>query len=270
MGKRKNQKPDAATDTPETAESAKPAPKTPKQVLIEWVKTIVIALAVWFVLQSMLIKSFRINSGSMENTLLPGEMLFVNRAVFGSQVPLIGYRFPSFREPRHDDLVVFYSPVPVDFAARLGIEPKVDIVKRLIGVPGDTLAMRNDSLFRNGAYVPEPYAQHRDPLSRIPPQVLGSVLDWQRPQLLDTDSTYVPSLRTWGPLVLPDGGYFVMGDNRDESVDSRFWGFLPRANIKGPVLVIYFSYDPSSWRPLPFLTAIRWRRLFSHPGGPPG
>ncbi len=243
-----------------------PRTRPPKRALVEWVKSIAIALLIWFVIQSMLVKSFRINSGSMENTLLPGEMLFVNRAVFGSRVPLIGFRFPAFRQPRHDDLVVFYSPVRVAFAAELGIEPKVDVVKRLIGVPGDTLAMRDDSLFRNGRYVPEPYAQHRDPQSAIPSHVLGTVLQWQRPHLIGTDSAYVPGLRDWGPLVLPARSYFVMGDNRDESVDSRFWGFLPRESIKGPVLFIYFSYDPSSWHPLPFLTAIRWGRLLRHPG----
>jgi signal peptidase I len=262
MGTRKQRKADSGA-SPEAGQA--PVPRTPQQTLVEWTKTIVIALVIWFVLQSMLVKSFRINSGSMENTLLPGEMLFVNRAIFGSQVPLIGFRFPAFREPRHDDLVVFYSPVPVGFAAQLGIEPKVDVVKRLIGVPGDTLAMRSDSLFRNGSYVPEPYAQHRDPLAAIPGHALGTVLEWQRPHLVAPDSGYVPSLRTWGPLVLPAGSYFVMGDNRDESVDSRFWGFLPRGNIKGPVLFIYFSYDPGSWRPLPFLTAIRWGRLLRHP-----
>jgi signal peptidase I len=243
-----------------------PKPHAPKRVLVEWVKSIAIALLIWFVIQSMLVKSFRINSGSMENTLLPGEMLFVNRAVFGSRVPLVGFRFPAFREPRHDDLVVFYSPVPVAFAAELGIEPKVDVVKRLIGVPGDTLAMRGDSLFRNGRYLPEPYARHTDPQSALPSHVLGTVLQWQRPHLIGADSAYVPGLRDWGPLVLPAGSYFVMGDNRDESVDSRYWGFLPRENIKGPVLFIYFSYDPSSWHPLPFLTAIRWGRLLHRPG----
>jgi len=263
MGNRKQRNANGEAAPPAAVEQR--APRTPKQSLVEWVKTIAIALVIWFVLQSMLVKSFRINSGSMENTLRPGEMLFVNRAIFGSQVPLIRYRFPAFREPRHDDLVVFYSPVSEAFAAELGIEPKVDVVKRLIGVPGDTLAMRGDSLFRNSRYVPEPYAQHRDPLSAIPSHVLGTVLAWQRPHLVDPDSAYIPSLRTWGPLVLPPGSYFVMGDNRDESVDSRFWGFLPRANIKGPVLFIYFSYDPSSWRPLPFLTAIRWNRLLRHP-----
>jgi len=263
MGTRRQRKVDDGAAPAEAGQ--RPPPRTPKQTLVEWVKTIAVALVIWFVLQSMLVKSFRINSGSMENTLLPGEMLFVNRAIFGSQVPLVGYRFPAFREPRHDDLVVFYSPVSLAFAAELGIEPKVDVVKRLIGVPGDTLAMRGDSLFRNGRYVPEPYAQHRDPLAAIPSHVLGTVLEWQRPHLLGADSAYVPQLRTWGPLVLPPESYFVMGDNRDESVDSRFWGFLPRANIKGPVLFIYFSYDPSSWRPLPFLTAIRWSRLLRHP-----
>ena len=264
MSRRSQRKPKDQRDPQEVAAPTQPRPA--KRVLVEWVKSIAIALLIWFVIQSMLVKSFRINSGSMENTLLPGEMLFVNRAVFGSRVPLVGFRFPAFREPRHDDLVVFYSPVPVAFAAELGIEPKVDVVKRLIGVPGDTLAMRGDSLFRNGRYLPEPYARHTDPLSALPSYVLGTILRWQRPHLIGADSAYVPGLRDWGPLVLPPGSYFVMGDNRDESVDSRYWGFLPRENIKGPVLFIYFSYDPSSWHPLPFLTAIRWGRLLHKPG----
>jgi signal peptidase I len=234
--------------------------------VLEWAKTIAIALVIWFVLQSMLVKSFRINSGSMENTLLPGEMLFVNRAIFGAQVPLIGLRLPAFREPRHDDLVVFRSPVPQAFAAQLGIEANVDVVKRLIGVPGDTLEMRSDSLFRNGRYLAEPYARHTAPGSALPGDVLGRVLRWQRPHLIGADSAYVPGLSDWGPLLLPATSYFVMGDNRDESVDSRFWGFLPRDRIKGPVLFIYFSYDPASWHPLPFLTAIRWGRILRRPG----
>jgi signal peptidase I len=236
-------------------------PRTPKQVMIEWVKTIVTVVVIWYVLQAMVVKSFRINSGSMENTLLPGEWLFINRMVYGPRVPLFGLRLPAFREPRHDDLVVFHSPVPVPFAMRLGIEPNVDVVKRLVGVPGDTLEVRGDSLFRNGAYVPEPYAQYSSPGHDLPPAALGEILAWQRPLLARPDSGYVPHLGNWGPLVLPPGGYFVMGDNRDESVDSRFWGVLPEENLKGPVALIYFSYDPDHWRPLPFFTAIRWGRL---------
>jgi signal peptidase I len=233
---------------------------------MEWVKSLAIAVAIWLVLQAMVVKSFRITSGSMENTLLPGDWLFINRALYGARVPLVGFRLPAFRAPRHDDLVVFRSPVSDAFAAELGIEAHVDVVKRLIGVPGDTLEMRSDSLFRNGRYVTEPYAQHLEPQTDLPPMVLGDVLAWQRPQLARADSTYVPGLRTWGPLVLPERSYFVMGDNRDESVDSRYWGFLPRENLMGAVLFTYFSYDPSSWHPLPFLTAIRWGRILRRPG----
>jgi signal peptidase I len=241
-------------------------PRTPKQVAIEWVKTIVTVVAIWYVLQAMVVKSFRINSGSMERTLLPGEWLFINRMAYGPRVPLLGLHLPAFRDPRPDDLVVFRSPVPVPFAMRLGIEPNVDVVKRLIGVPGDTLAMRGDSLFRNGGYVMEAYARHTDPTRDLPPSALRDILSWQRPLLGEPDSAYVPHLRDWGPLVLPPDGYFVMGDNRDESVDSRFWGILPAEYLKGPVLLIYFSYDPESWRPLPFLAAIRWGRLLRRPG----
>lgn len=255
------------TKEPAAASAGKGAhpPRTPKQVAIEWVKTIVTVVAIWYVLQAMVVKSFRINSGSMEHTLLPGEWLFINRMVYGPQVPLLGLRLPAFRAPRPDDLVVFRSPVPVPFAMRLGIEPNVDVVKRLIGVPGDTLEMRGDSLFRNGGYVEEAYARHTDPTRDLPPMALGEILAWQRPLLVGSDSAYVPRLRHWGPLVLPAGGYFVMGDNREESVDSRFWGILPAENLKGPVSLIYFSYDPDSWRPLPFFTAIRWRRLLHRP-----
>jgi signal peptidase I len=247
---------------PAESETARPA----KHALLEWIKTIAVALALWFVLQSMLVKSFRITSGSMEATLLPGDMVFINRALYGAEVPLLGFRFPAFRAPRHDDLVVFRSPVTDAFAAELGIEAHVDVVKRLIGVPGDTLAMRGDSLFRNGRYVAEPYTQHTNPEAAVPRSVLRDVLDWQRPTLIAGDSAYVPGLRNWGPLVVPPQDYFVMGDNRDESVDSRFWGFLPRENLMGATLFTYFSYDPSSWRPLPFVTAIRWGRILRRPG----
>jgi signal peptidase I len=142
----------------------------------------------------------------------------------------------------------------------------VDVVKRLIGIPGDTLEMRGDSLFRNGRYVAEPYVRHTNPQSALPSPVVGTVLRWQRPHLIGADSAYTPGLRNWGPLVLPPRSYFVMGDNRDESVDSRFWGFLPRDNIKGATAFIYFAYDPSSWRPLPLVTAIRWGRILRRPG----
>lgn len=231
-------------------------PRTPSQHLWEWVKSLAIALAVWFVLQAMLVKAFRIPSGSMEDTILIGDFLFVNRAVYGAEIPFTGKRLPSIREPRRDEIAVFDSP----------IEPGLDVVKRLIGEPGDTLEMRSDSLFRNGEYLHEPYAEHRRPESAMSMMDRHQSSAWQVQDFAGVPSPdYLPSLRTWGPIVVPAGNYFVMGDNRDDSLDSRYWGFLPRDNIKGRTMFVYFSYDKQSWRPLPFLTAIRWSRFFRRP-----
>lgn len=236
-----------------------------QQVAREWIRTIAVAVALWFVIQAMIAKSFYISSGSMEGTLLPGDAVFVNRALYGARVPLTALQLPAIRDPRAGDIVVFRSPVSRPFAAKLGIEPDVDVVKRIIGVPGDTLEMRRDSVFRNGRHLPEPYARGGDPQPPFPPSVLEDILRWQRPHPIGVASDYVPSPHDWGPLVVPADGYFVMGDNRGQSVDSRYWGFLPRENIRGAMLIIYFSYNPASWRPLPFLTAIRWWRLLLRP-----
>lgn len=228
-----------------------------REVLVGWLKSIAIALAIWFVLQAMVIKSFRVDSGSMEPTILPGDWFFINRVVFGSPVPLIGVRTPKLGDPRAGELVVLK-----------GVEaPILSIVKRVIGVAGDTIEFRADSLFRNGAYVPEPYAQHVDPTAAMDPLQRQRSRAWQVPHLtaaVDTVS-YLPSLRTWGPVVVPAGHLFTMGDNRDASYDGRHWGFLPRENVVGRPLFIYYSYDPSNWRPLPFITAIRWKRLLGSP-----
>jgi signal peptidase I len=90
--------------------------------------------------------------------------------------------------------------------------------------------------------------------------------EWQLPHLVNRDpATYQPDLQDWGPVVVPRDSFFMMGDNRDSSYDGRYWGFLPRQNVRGRPLVVYFSYDPSSWRALPFLTAVRWSRLFTSP-----
>jgi signal peptidase I len=218
-----------------------------------WAKSIAIALAVWFVLSTFLVKAFRISSGSMERTLLVGDFLFVNKALYGAEVPLIGGRLPGVREPRRGDIVVFRSP----------IEDSI-LVKRLIGVPGDTVGMVGGELSRNGRAVQEPYVQHLGSGQPEPPD--PEMRRWQLPFFVGKDSAgYHPTSRDWGPLVVPRDSFFMLGDNRDGSRDGRFWGFVPRRNIQGSPVIIYFSYDPGHWRPLPFLTAIRWKRLFSLP-----
>lgn len=257
MARKKKATDQAPSKQQAQAEGPGKPPQTPGQRAWEWVKSLAIALAVWFVLQAMLIKAFRIPSGSMEETILIGDWLFVNRAVYGAEIPFVGIRLPAISEPVHDDIVVFDSP----------IEPGLDVVKRLIGEPGDTLEMRSDSLFRNGTHLREPYAHSDFPGNDMPTQDRRASRRWQVEHFAGpVPSDYLPGLRTWGPIVVPEGHLFVMGDNRDDSLDSRYWGFLPRENVKGRTMFVYYSYDPSSWRPLPFMTAIRWDRLFRNPG----
>lgn len=219
----------------------------------EWTKAILIALVFWFLLRAMLIQAFRIPSSSMENTLLVGDVLFVNKAVYGSEIPIISKRLPAIRPPRRNDLVVFESPETTG----------LHVVKRVVGVPGDTLFMVENSLWRNGAPADEPHAVFTG--DRVDPAD-PRMRTWQLCCLVRTDTeSYRPTLKNWGPLVVSPDSVFVMGDNRDNSYDSRYWGFLGRDRIVGQPLFIYYSFDRASGRFLSPLTAIRWSRLFSVP-----
>lgn len=219
----------------------------------EWIKSIAAALVIWFFLRALLVEAFRIPSGSMENTLLVGDFLFVNKALYGAEVPLVHARLPAFREPQRGDVVIFDSVE----------EPGVNVVKRIIGVPGDTIAMEDNTILINGRPLEEPYAIRTDGAAdREDPQMRA----WQVRYLVGRDPrTYRPTLKNWGPLVVPPDSFFVMGDNRDNSYDSRYWGFLGRDRIRGRPLFIYYSYDKNGVLPLPFLTAIRWGRIFHQP-----
>ena len=240
--------------------STRPAPPSGSRSFLswlwEWTKSILVALVVWFFLRTFLVEAFRIPSGSMENTLLIGDFLFVNKALYGAEVPLVKTRLPAVREPRRNDILVFDSVE----------EEGLKVVKRLIGVPGDTLAMEGGVLYRNGQRVNEPYVVHADPHRSEDPVQRAKMREWQVPHLVQRDTaSYQPDLQDWGPIVVPPDSFFMMGDNRDSSYDGRYWGFLPRANVRGKPLIVYFSYDQNSWKSLPFLTAVRWSRIFTHP-----
>lgn len=216
----------------------------------EWFKSILIAVVLFLVIRTFLVEAFRIPTGSMEKTLLIGDFLLVNKAVYGAQLPGTGIQLPAFDRPRRGDVVVFTPPH----------EPTKNYVKRLIGVPGDTLEMRDKLLYINGVPQSEPYVQHTDD-SGLPIHL--PEMNWQRQYLApSTDpAQYRPTRDTWGPIVVPEGRYFVLGDNRDDSEDSRYWGFVEGSAIKGKPLFIYYSFDPSMLRPFPWITQIRWGRI---------
>lgn len=215
----------------------------------EWSRSILLALVLFSIVRTMGLEAFKIPTGSMEGTLLVGDFLLVNKAVYGSRVPGTDIHLPGWREPRRGDVIVFNPPH----------EPDKNYVKRVVGQPGDTLRMEGKTLVVNGVAQSEPYARHVDTRG----DAVHPDMEWQESHLVASPGRYVPSRDTWGPIVVPDGRYFVLGDNRDNSEDSRYWGFVPRDGIRGRPWLVYYSsrHDPRDEAGL--LARIRWGR-FGH------
>jgi signal peptidase I len=214
----------------------------------EGVKAISTAILLFLVIRTFVVEAFKIPTGSMENTLLVGDFLLVNKAVYGADIPTTHLRLPAFAEPRREDVVVFLPPH----------EPDKNYVKRIVGVPGDTLEMRDKVLYVNGREQPEPFARHFDPFS----DPWDPRMEWQRDHLLRGKrdwNAYRPTRDTWGPILVPEGKYFALGDNRDNSEDSRYWGFFDGSQIKGRPMFVYYSFVP--FQPFSWLTAVRWTRI---------
>jgi signal peptidase I len=197
----------------------------------------------------------------MKPALQIGDWLFVNKMTYGPHVPFTNINLPGYREPQRGDIVVFISPYQSDEAAR-GADPTPTLVKRVVGVAGDTLYMRDKILYRNGEPQEEPYVLP-DPYGQPSTDPL---FEWQR-TIAVNDSRFgpIPARPThdnWGPLVVPEGHLFMMGDNRYDSKDSRYWGVVPRENVRGRPMFVYYSYNAEdSDRPLPFFSDIRWSRI---------
>lgn len=227
-----------------------------ENALWEWVKALGLAVVFFLVLRTFLLQSFYISSGSMEPTLLMGDVLMVSKAAYGAKVPGTAVRLPGWDEPSRGEIVIF----------RPEHDPDTDVVKRLVGMPGDTLEMRDRVLYINGERYPEPYVKHEEPAGR---NETHPWMTWQYAALLpgvEADS-YTPSRDDWGPVVVPSHAYFMMGDNRERSLDSRFWGFLEEWRIRGKVSFLYYSFDATSPEPLALFTAARWSRIGMTPGG---
>jgi signal peptidase I len=222
-----------------------------KSVLREYFESIVIAVILALFVRTWVVQAFKIPTGSMENNLLIGDHLLVNKFVFGPTPLAIGRAVLPVRAPRRGDVVVFKYPD----------EPDRDFIKRIIGLPGETIELRNKKVYINGQPIDEPYVHFLSPPSS----------DYQEVTSFDVRERY-------GPVTVPPNQYFVMGDNRDNSQDSRYWGFLPRGYIKGKAALIYWSYESGredyideGWgatvkRLLSvvahFFTKTRWERLF--------
>jgi signal peptidase I len=241
-------------------------------VLWENVKSLLGAVIIYLVLKTFLIEAYRIPSGSMIPTLLIGDWLFVNKLVYGPTIPFTSVRLPGYQEPRRNEVVVFKSPTQVDQPE----DPNPTLVKRLVGMPGDTLHMRNAVLHING--VARPQGPHMAANYVGEPNETSDLFAWQqRVELKGTrfgPPPTVPTHDNWGPLLIPDRHYFMMGDNRYCSKDSRYWGIVPRENVRGRPMFVYYSYRPNpdlnenldcnrdiSDRPLSFITDVRWGRI---------
>lgn len=216
--------------------------------LWDWTRSVALAFVLFLVVRAVLVEAFKIPTGSMERTLLVGDFLLVNKAVYGAEIPGTGLHLPAFAEPHRGDVVVFNPPH----------EPTKNYVKRLVAEPGDTIEMREKRLFVNGEEVDEPYVRIADPAGDA---MHADMRRWQVEHLVAASTAYAPSRDTWGPLVVPDSSYFVLGDNRDNSEDSRYWGFVDRERIRGRPWFVYYSFDPSAEEGVPWLNAVRWGRI---------
>lgn len=218
-------------------------------LLRDWIRFAALTLLLFLLVRTFVVEAFTIPTASMEGTLLVGDFLFVNKALYGAEVPGTEVRLPSIREPERGDIVVFSPPHD---RARV-------YVKRVIGVSGDTLAMRKKTLILNGMEKEEGYVRFLDRRG----DAIHPGMKWQSDFLAAArrPGRYSPSRDNWGPIVVPEGKFFVMGDNRDNSEDSRYWGFIDREDIKGQPWMVYLSLKGREEIPDGWLKRVRWDRV---------
>jgi len=185
---------------------------------LEYGEALVVAIVLAIAIRGLAVQAFKIPSGSMLPTLLIGDHLLVNKFLYGVRIPYTTVRICRLRPPRRGDIVVFAYP----------IDDSKDFIKRVIGEPGDQVQVRDKRVYVNGVQLLDPWGFHVDP-SVVP----GGF----------------EKRDNFGPVIVPSGKYFVMGDNRDKSYDSRFWGFVEDPRIKGKAIVLYWSWDAEGLRP---------------------
>jgi signal peptidase I len=209
-----------------TGRAVEAAPRR-KSIVREYAEAIIIAILLALVIRTGVVQAFTIPSGSMMDTLLVGDYILVNKFLYGPQIPLTDWHVPGIRDPHRGDIIVFKYPQ----------DERRDFIKRIIGTPGDRVQIRGHSVYVNGELLDEPYTKET-----IPNLPHGG------------ETTFCAYAFGCEPTIVPRDSYFVMGDNRDNSQDSRYWGFVRRDKIKGKAFLIYWSWDGDRhW--------LRWRRL---------
>lgn len=198
----------------------------------EWSEALIVAVVLALIIRTFLFQAFKIPSGSMLDTLLIGDHLLVNKFIYGTKVPFSDDRYLTLRNPERGDVIVFEFP---EDEGKSYFDRR-DFIKRVIGVPGDVIEVKAKQVYVNGQPFTVPQEVHKD--KQIIPAV-ASPRDFV------------------GPIKVPENNYFVMGDNRDFSYDSRFWGFVNRSKIKGLAFIKYWSWDTKA----DLIDKIRFRRI---------
>ncbi len=177
-----------------------------KSALRDWVESIIIAFLLAMVIRAFLVQAFRIPTGSMRMTLIEGDLIMVNKLIYGAKIPFTKFNLPAFRQPKRGDVVVFVYPE----------DTKKDFIKRLVGLPGDKVEIKGGSIYINDKLASEPVFNRTYYYNRGDFALEGK------------------------PITVPPDSYFVLGDNSASSKDSRFWGFVPKSNLLGKALIIYW------------------------------
>ena len=194
-----------------------------KGMVREYIEAFAVAIVLALLIRTFVVQAFKIPSGSMEDTLLVGDHILVNKFMYGERIPYTDLRFFDFKRPQRGDVVVFIYPE----------DESKDFIKRVVAVEGDTIEVKDKKVYVNDTLQNEPFAVHKDN-AVIPAHV--------------TKRDY------FGPQQVPKDMLFVMGDNRDRSADSRFWGFVPQSKVKGKAFLIYWSWGG-------FMRDIKWSRI---------
>ncbi len=202
-----------------------------KSLVREYGEAIIIAVLLALFIRAFVVQAFKIPSGSMKPTLLVGDHILVNKFIYGIRVPVINREIIHIKDPKRFDIIVFQYPV----------DPSKDFIKRVIGLPGDTVQVKDKKVYVNAQPLNEPWAVHSDP------------------RVLPAD---VSPRDNMGPVVVPPNSLFVMGDNRDESYDSRFWKFVDFSDLRGEAFIIYWSWNQNGELSTSSSDSyVRWNRI---------